>query len=123
MVAFYSALLAVVLCGTISAAEKVEKERVSSLSFSGAENRKRGLYVGLVKSQEGNILSRAYVEECSNFFDETKFVKSQRGNVSGKVRVNKIMLRFFNQNRVGKEKERVGLFQIIAVYLMGIVLQ
>ena len=83
MVAFYSALLAVVLCGTISAAEKVEKERVSSLSFFCAEHRKRGLYTGLVKYQGGNILSETYLEKRSHFFGKTKLV-------SGKVRVKKI---------------------------------
>ena len=52
MVVLFAALLAVILCGTISASERVAEERKVSLPFFGDERRLRGFFAGIAKTGE-----------------------------------------------------------------------
>ena len=68
MTGFYSVLLVVILCGTVSAAEKSEGKR--ALSFFADLSKLRGLYAGFVRSKRGDIRAETCIKEVVSYFSD-----------------------------------------------------
>jgi len=89
VVRLYSAFLAVILCGTVSAAEEVP-----FFPISGDLNRLRGLYTGFVKGRAGHVPDAMCLGDIVSAFSKQDSENGKFEDSSKKIAKNRLLFRF-----------------------------